>query len=202
MDTKLFLDSKSFLFHQIFFQHLMFRTQIFFWPNNFCWSKIVLIQKKFWSHNFLFCLGKPHFKSKPIEEHYIYCGIHPPPPTKIVLKGTKHTNFFHLKVCYLFLILIRRRGGGQNISTAYYSGTKSWIDLIPGCKFQLVCRQKVYVKNDQFEPWKDPGGPFFTKGPLKSASQGPFRGPFGCPWRSRRVPWALAKYQNNQKSVP
>ena len=46
--------------------------------------------------------------------------------------------------------------------------------------------------------YMDPGGPFSTKGPLKLASQGPFWGPFGDLWRSRRVPWALV---NDQISV-
>ena len=42
-------------------------------------------------------------------------------------------------------------------------------------------------KIDQFGPWRGPGGPFFTKGPLKFALQGPFSGPFGGPWWSMTV---------------
>ena len=54
----------------------------------------------------------------------------------------------------------------------YFSGTKVRVDLKPGCKFKFFCRKKVYVKkNDQFGPWKAPGAIFFTKGPLKSASE-------------------------------
>ena len=37
------------------------------------------------------------------------------------------------------------------------------------------------LKIDQFGPSKDPGGPCFTKGPLKLASQGLFWGPFEGP---------------------
>ena len=60
------------------------------------------------------------------------------------------------------------------------------IDLKPGCKFLL------------FGPWRDPAGPFFTKDPQKLASLRSFRGPFGGPWRSRRVLWALVQLDNDQ----
>ena len=44
----------------------------------------------------------------------------------------------------------------------------------PVCVGVCVC---VY----QFGQWKEPGEFFFTKGPLKSASQGPFTASFKCP---------------------
>ena len=70
----------------------------------------------------------------------------------------------------------------HSFSNAYTSGTECRIDLKPGCKFELVRCLKVYEKKiDQFGPSKDPGGPCFTKGPLKLASQGPFWGPFEGP---------------------
>ena len=98
-------------------------------------------------------------------------------------------------------------GGGAKWPTAnqkrYISGTKCPIDLKPGCKFMFVRCLETYLKKiDQFGPWRDPAGPFFTKGPQKLASLGPFRGPFGGPWRSRRVPWALVQLDNDQISVP
>ena len=77
------------------------------------------------------------------------------------------------------------QGGGANMpqsfSNTYTSGTECWINLKPGCKFKLVCCLKGYKKIGQFGPSKDPGGPFFTKGPLKLAPQGPFWGPFEGP---------------------
>ena len=36
-------------------------------------------------------------------------------------------------------------------------------------------------KKHQFGPKKDPEETFFTKAPLKSASEGPFKGTFECP---------------------
>ena len=40
----------------------------------------------------------------------------------------------------------------------------------------------VYLKKiNNFGPWLDPAGSFFTKGALKLASQGPFWGTFGGP---------------------
>ena len=42
----------------------------------------------------------------------------------------------------------------------------------------FVCCLEIYLKKYQFGPC--PGGPFLTKGPQNSASQGPFRGSFGC----------------------
>ena len=70
----------------------------------------------------------------------------------------------------------------HSFSNTYFSGTECRIDLKPGCKFELVRCLKVYEKKiDQFGPSKDPGGPCFTKGPLKLASQGPFWGPFEGP---------------------
>ena len=57
-------------------------------------------------------------------------------------------------------------------------------------------------KNWSVWTMKGPWRPFSIKGPLKFASQGPFWGPFWGPWRSRRVPWALIEFHNDQKSVP
>ena len=50
----------------------------------------------------------------------------------------------------------------------HFSWTESQIDIKPGYKFKFA-----------IEPWRDPWGPFFSKGLLKSTSQGSFQGPFG-----------------------
>ena len=83
----------------------------------------------------------------------------------------------------------------HNISIAYYSGTKSRIDLKPGCEFKFVCRQKFYVK-------KLPVWPFFTKGPLKSALQGPFRGPFGVSMKEQEGPLSPGNVPQEPKNLP
>ena len=44
------------------------------------------------------------------------------------------------------------------------------IRFTPNWKFKFVCCLKLYG------PWMDPGGPFFTKCPPKSALKGPFMG--------------------------
>ena len=46
-------------------------------------------------------------------------------------------------------------------------GTKGGIELKPGPNFEFVHYLKVYKKNYQFGPWKDPGGPSKWKGPPK-----------------------------------
>ena len=48
----------------------------------------------------------------------------------------------------------------------------------------------LYEKINDFRSWRDPSEPFFTKGPLKLASQGLILGPFGDPWESLRGPSA------------
>ena len=46
------------------------------------------------------------------------------------------------------------------------------------------CHQAVDLsllsRDDQFGAWRDPGGLFSTKVPLKSTLQGQFSVPFGC----------------------
>ena len=65
-------------------------------------------------------------------------------------------------------VLLSGENFPRNISIAYHSTTKIRIDLKPGRRFKFVCRQKVLKKKYQLGPWKDRGGPLFTKGPLKS----------------------------------
>ena len=51
------------------------------------------------------------------------------------------------------------------------------IPLEPGCKFMFVpCQEIYFLKNYQFRLLIDPGGTFFNKGLLKSASQGQISG--------------------------
>ena len=95
-------------------------------------------------------------------------------------------------------------GGGAKWPTAnlndYFSATECPIDLKPSCIFKFVRCLKVYEKKltnlDRGGTLEDP---FFNKG---SALQGPFSSPFGCPRRSMRVPWALIKWNNDDKCVP
>ena len=56
----------------------------------------------------------------------------------------------------------------------YFSETDCPTDLKPSCKFKFFHCLEVYLKNDQFGPWKDLRRPFVGKGPQKSVSQGPF----------------------------
>ena len=75
--------------------------------------------------------------------------------------------------------------GGAKWPTAnlndYFSATECPIDLKPSCIFKFVRCLEVCQKMDEFGPLRDPGGPFIGKGPPKSASQGPLKGPFGGP---------------------
>ena len=52
----------------------------------------------------------------------------------------------------------------------YSSGTKDWIILKRGSRFKFVHRLKVYKKDDQFGPSKDPGRPFLFNSSLDRAS--------------------------------
>ena len=72
-----------------------------------------------------------------------------------------------------------------NISIAYYSGTKSQIDLNP---VFLSSKRHIFVKKmTNLDHGRILEGPFH-QGFLKMVLQGPFRGPNVCPLRSRRVP--------------
>ena len=70
----------------------------------------------------------------------------------------------------------------HSFSNAYTSGTECPIDLKPGCKFKFLRCLEDYlrklIKSDHEGALE---GPFFTKGPLKIASLGPFWGLFGGP---------------------
>ena len=77
------------------------------------------------------------------------------------------------------------RGGGNWLienQNSYISGTDCPIDLKSGCKFKFVSCLETNLRT--FTILGHEGtlqGPFFTKGPLKLASQGPFWGPLGGP---------------------